>query len=207
MLENKWATEGVFCGPRVLEPSLDDPPPPWTIGWFGNLRCIRSLEILTELADQLPQDVRIVLRGCTSLLPDGALAQALKNRPNVVYGGDYNAPEDLPALYAAVHFNWCGDFSDGDNSQWLVPNRIYEGGYFGIPAIGIAQHETGQVVLERALGLPLEAPYVDNLKEYLSNLRPDDYHRLRGQIEALPGECFVEINDIADIMSQRISEC
>jgi len=207
LLENKWAPEGVFCGPRVLEHPAGDPQPPWTIGWFGNLRCIRSLEILTALADELRQHVRIYLRGCTSLLPDGALARALQDRSNVIYDGDYNAPEDLPTLYATVHFNWCGDFSDGDNSKWLVPNRIYEGGYFGIPAVGIAEHETGQVVLERGLGLRLSAPYVDNLKDYLSQLTPEDYHRLRSQIESLPVEGFVETNDIAEIMSKKISEC
>jgi succinoglycan biosynthesis protein ExoL len=206
LLENKWPPDGVFGGPRKLDYELTGSPPCWTIGWFGNLRCEASLQMLTELADQLGDRVRIYLRGYASLLPSTALERALAGRTNLVFAGQYNAPNDLPALYQQVHFNWCADFSDGDNSRWLIPNRLYEGGYFGIPAIGIAEHETGKVVQQRGLGLSLAAPYVDNLKAYLVNLQPDDYRRLRGRIESLPVEHFVETNDIAARMSAQICE-
>ena len=36
---------------------------PLTIGWFGNLRCRRSLELLRALAARFPETVRVVLRG------------------------------------------------------------------------------------------------------------------------------------------------
>jgi succinoglycan biosynthesis protein ExoL len=205
LLENKWSRASFDCDRRTLPYELAKPQPVWTIGWFGNLRCERSLNILTDLAEQLPERVRIVMRGCASLLPRDSITQAIRNRPNMHFVGEYSAPEDLPAIYTQVHFNWCADFSDGVNSLWLLPNRLYEGGFFGVPAIGIAEHETGRVINERGLGVSLGAPYVDNLKRLLMNMTCDAYEQLRGKLEALPAEYFVETSDTARCMIERMA--
>ena len=45
--------------------NMPEPPagPPWRIGWFGMIRCQRSLDILCRLADRFPGLVEIVIRG------------------------------------------------------------------------------------------------------------------------------------------------
>ncbi|MCA9217798.1 MAG: hypothetical protein KDB27_32235, partial [Planctomycetales bacterium] len=156
----------------------------------------KSLELLTELADQLPDQVTIYLRGCPSLLGESALQQVIEKRRNMIFDGEYVAPDDFPEIYSRVHFNWCGDFSDGDNSLWLLPNRIYEGGYFGIPAIAIEGYETGRVVKQRSLGATIDVPYVDSLKTFLLNLNPEQYRAMRKGIETQPRENFVGIEDL-----------
>lgn len=204
LMENKWPDPGVFLGQRRLEyvsPAGPTSPRRWTIGWFGNLRCPASLRILLGLADALPDDVLIYLRGCPSLLGEGALQAAIADRKNVVFAGEYLAPQELPAIYSHVHFNWCGDFSDGANSQWLLPNRIYEGGYFGIPALAVERHETGRYVQENGLGVTLAAPYLDSLVGYFRSLTIDQYHSLRTAIEAKPLEMFVDDHDLASLLT------
>jgi succinoglycan biosynthesis protein ExoL len=155
---------------------------------------------LTELADSLTDRVRIYLRGSVSLLGEESLQRAINGRANVVFEGEYDAPKDLPLIYSKVHFNWCADFSGGENSLWLLPNRLYEGGYFGLPAIAIADHETGRVVRERGLGMTLEPPFASCLKDMLSEMTIEQYRQLRQRIEAMPASYFVDTGDMAEMM-------
>ncbi len=92
----------------------------------------------------------------------------------------------MPEIYSKVHFNWCVDLCGGENSLWLLPNRLYEGGYFGIPALAIGNHETGRVVRQRQLGISLETPVAEHLGDVLSNMTREEYEQLRRGIESLP---------------------
>ncbi|MCA9140487.1 MAG: hypothetical protein KDB00_27135 [Planctomycetales bacterium] len=196
LLENKWPCDQMFAHSRKLSYQIDASQPRWTIGWFGNIRCPESLRILAELADALPQRVVIYIRGCASLLGEEKLMDVVSGRDNMVYDGQYCAPEELSAIYTGVHFNWCVDLCGGDNSSWLLPNRIYEGGYFGIPAVALADHETGRTVSRRKLGISLPSPLGEHLYGMLLGMSADQYAQLRGKVEALPVTDFVDHGDI-----------
>ncbi len=200
LLENKWSTAEMSLLTRNIPYELSAQTPRWTIGWFGNIRCSQSLEILTELADALPDQVRIYIRGYASLLGDRKLMEVIGPRANMVFEGEYRAPRELAEIYSKVHFNWCGDLCGGENSLWLLPNRLYEGGYFGIPALAIADHETGRVVRQRQLGISLETPVAKHLGDVLCNMSNEDYTRLRRGIESLPVENFVDHGDLARLI-------
>src|SRR6185437_12819773 len=78
--------------------------------------------------------------------------------PGVAFGGPYR-PKDLPSLYGELHFNWSVDyFQDEGNSRWLLPNRLYEGGRFGVPPIARADSETGRWLKARGLGVVQDDP-------------------------------------------------
>jgi succinoglycan biosynthesis protein ExoL len=118
----------------------------------------------------------------------------------MVYHGEYAAPHDLAATYSNIHFNWCVDLSGHNNSFWLLPNRLYEGGYFGIPAIAIASHETGRAVSERRLGVAVDAPVSKHLVEYFLKLTCEDYRELRERLENLPTNEFVDTGEVAALI-------
>jgi succinoglycan biosynthesis protein ExoL len=200
LLENKWPIEELTSFKRQLVCEVERQPDMWTIGWFGNIRCQRSLEILTELADALPDRVRICIRGYASLLGEDKLQQVIRNRPNMVFEGEYVAPQDLAEVYSDVHFNWCVDLDGCENSLWLLPNRLYEGGYFGVPALAVADHETGRVVRQRGLGLSLENPLGESLRNLFLNMDGDTYQRLRERTESLPLSLFVDDGEIATLL-------
>lgn len=196
VFENRW--------PKALLPARttqqrrvhDQLDRTWTIGWFGNIRCRESLQILLDVADALPDKSRIYLRGHASLLGRGVIEKAIAGRKNVVFAGEYVAPEDLAEIYSHIDFNWCGDFGDGDNSRWLLPNRLYEGGYYGVPAIGIEGHETGKVIVERQWGIAVAAPYAEDLIHRLTQLTVDQYDTLRNHVQSQPDDVFADTNDI-----------
>ena len=200
LLENKWPKAEMSSLTRSIPYQLSGREPRWTIGWFGNIRCPQSLQILTELADAIPSRVRIYIRGCASLLGEQKLLDAIGDRENMVFEGEYCAPQELPEIYSKVHFNWCVDLCGGKNSLWLLPNRLYEGGYFGIPALAIAGHETGRVVRQRQLGISLETPDAKHLGDVLLNMTQEDYQRMRRSIESQPEENFVDHGDVARLI-------
>lgn len=150
--------------------------PPWRIGWFGVLRCRRSLHLLAGLAQRLPGRVVVELRGRPSraAIPDfDAIVSAA---PGLRFLGAYDRRNDLSDIYGAVHFTWAIDFYEaGANSRWLLPNRLYEGGLHGAVPIALATVETGRWLAERGAGMLLEEPLAAALLRSFSGLRPDAY--------------------------------
>jgi hypothetical protein len=185
LVENKMLTEGE---PQPRHAHVRPPAPPWRIGWFGMLRCHRSLSALTDLAARRPDLVQIVLRGRPSLneLPD---FETLARTPGVDYGGAYTA-EELPDLYGGVHFTWAVDyFEAGQNSDWLLPNRIYEGGAAGAVAIASRTVETGRWLERNGLGLLLDDPAAQ-IEQALDAMTPQAFAQLASAVDAAPGSLF-----------------
>jgi succinoglycan biosynthesis protein ExoL len=200
LLENKVAPS--FGPPLVLRPSG---PPPWVIGWSGVLRCRRSLSMLVEIATRLGQRVRIILRGRLSLRDISAadLAAALARCPNLVFDGPYTNPADLAAIYGAVHFTWAVDYTDaGFNSDWLVPNRVYEGGLHGAVMLARGGTATGDLVEKLGLGWLFREPLADGVVALLEQLDHDAYEAVRRRVEATPRSCFVDEKDSAGLLAR-----
>ncbi|MEO0360019.1 MAG: glycosyl transferase family 1, partial [Pseudomonadota bacterium] len=155
LVENRIVREPAL-GARPTATVADDPARPLRIGWFGNLRCRRSLAMMEAIGAAFPGRAEIVLRGYPALgeIPDFDARVAAA--PAVRYGGRYKAPEDLAAIYGEVDVVWAGDFMDaGSNSDWLLPNRLYEGGWFACPPIAPAHVETGRWIAERGVGFTI----------------------------------------------------
>jgi succinoglycan biosynthesis protein ExoL len=161
--------------------------PPWRIGWFGVIRCRASLDILSSLARAADGAIEVAVRG----QPSGATFRdfdvAIRNLPHVRYAGPYRNPADLPAIYGDVHFSWAVDyFETGQNSAWLLPNRIYEGTLHGAVPIALAGVETGRWLAERGIGVLLNEPIKEHAINFFRGLDGEAYSILANRIAALP---------------------
>lgn len=188
---------------EVSPPLLQEPPgPPWRIGWFGLIRCRRSLDLLTDLAKRRPDLVQVELRGRPSYSEFEDFDGQVSALPNVVFGGPYQ-PDELAGLYGGVHLNWTIDsFQAEGNSHWLLPNRLYEGGYFGIPPIAARNTETGRWLSARGLGLLVDNPERD-LERLLETLTPERYRALAQLHRSTPLRHFVfDRKDCLDLAVQ-----
>ena len=169
---------------------------PLRIGWFGNLRCRRSLSLLLTLADRFPERVSIVMRGSPARTELGSFEEGLAGRANVSFGGRYAWPNDLAALYADVDLVWAGDFHDpGANSKWLLPNRLYEGGYYATPPIAPADSETGRWIDTHKFGFTLPEPLEQTLPAFFETLDRTRIADARARMLQAADEVFLQPRD------------
>jgi succinoglycan biosynthesis protein ExoL len=170
-------------GQRATGQARKSAGPPWRIGWFGMIRCRRSLEILSNLASEAAGAIEIIIRGRPSALTFPDFEAALQGARYVRYLGPYQNPSDLGTIYEEVHFNWAIDFYEsGFNSAWLLPCRIYEGSLYGSVPIAENGVETSRWLSERDTGVILDQPIEQNLKEFFEQLTPSKYDELVNRI-------------------------
>jgi succinoglycan biosynthesis protein ExoL len=196
-----------FPGPIRIEENkvlvLDDPVighppfreasgPPWRIGWFGMIRCRRSLEILSSLARAFDGAVEIIIRGRPSEFAFPDFKAALNGLRNVHYLGPYRNPDDLAQIYGDVHFSWAIDYYEkGLNSAWLLPCRMYEGSLYGSVPIAEKGVETSSWLLQRHAGVVLDEPIERRLAEFFGNLNQATYAKLANRVVALSRDDLV----------------
>lgn len=160
--------------------------PPWRIGWFGMIRCRKSLNILSALAEAAGGGIEIIIRGrpSSSVFPD--FDGDLSGLRNVHYLGPYNNPQDLAQIYGDVHFNWTVDFYEsGLNSAWLLPCRMYEGSLFGSVPIAEDGVETANWLRRHHAGVILRKPMERQLLKFFSELDQSRYVALADQVNAV----------------------
>jgi hypothetical protein len=181
---------------KVLELDGEGPPappgpppgPPWRIGWFGAIRCRKSLDMLAALAARRPDLVEVRIHGRPAYAEFDDFNGQVVAAPGVSFGGAYT-PADLPALYGGVHFCWAIDYmEEGLNSSWLLPNRLYESGRYGAPAIALRDVQTGRRLAELGVGLRIGDP--SELEARLDALTPEAYEGLRRDLAAVPRDRF-----------------
>ena len=187
LVENKTFPDGTATAALA---SIPPAGPPWRIGWFGMIRCRRSLDFLCDLVRRRPDLAQVEIRGRPSFTEFEDFERQAAETPGVTFGGPYQ-PDELPALYGGLHFNWSVDyFQDEGNSRWLLPNRLYEGGRLGVPPIARADSQTGRWLKARGLGVVFDRPEAQ-LEAYLDALTPETYAAVRAVHAAAPASLFV----------------
>lgn len=180
--------------------AAQSPGPPWRIGWFGMIRCRKSLDILCDLAARHPDLVQVTIRGRPSLVEFDDFHGQVGRTPSVHFAGAYR-PSEVPSLYHGVHFNWAIDyFEEGGNSAWLLPNRIYEGGICNTVPIALTQTETGRWLKRLGLGVLVNSTGRE-LEEFFLRLTPARYQELKQASCAAPRNAFIaDAHDVARLV-------
>jgi succinoglycan biosynthesis protein ExoL len=184
LLENKYfEPAAVSLDDRIV---ADNPAaPPWRIGWFGALRCRRSLELLAEFSRRLEGRFEIILRGRPALSEFPDFHGLVESEPWLSFGGPYRNPEDMATIYREVHFSWAIDFFEqGLNSEWLLPNRLYEGCRFGAVPISMGNTETGRFLGRQDIGVLLTQATPEALEAALGDMEEHHFRRLRARVLA-----------------------
>jgi succinoglycan biosynthesis protein ExoL len=190
VIENKlWL--GLAPLPRPTAPRRRAKPEPLVLGWVGSLRCRPSLDILAGAAQALGPKLQVVIHGNVhrNALPD--FDAVIAGHPNMRYFGPYRYPDDLHAIYTSCDLVWAQDlWQRGGNSDWLLPNRIYEASYFGCPSIALANTETGRRVIDARLGYTVAEPTADALVALLAKIDGDAISATAQRLLAAPADEF-----------------
>jgi hypothetical protein len=186
---------------RALPTSGGPRSPPWTIGWFGMLRCRRSLTELSRLVLNGNGAIRVLIAGIPSDHEFDDFAGAVAAVPGMEYVGPY-ASADLARLYGRVHFAWAIDyFEEGLNSAWLLPNRLYEAMAHAVVPVALNSVETGHWLKRHDVGITVDQPTAD-LPNLLLQMDAAAYRAEQLRIGALPDgllfTCLEECRDLVD---------
>jgi succinoglycan biosynthesis protein ExoL len=182
LVENK-----LYPVPAMTEIPSRTSGPPWKIGWFGVIRCRKSLDFLLELVKRSSGTVEVIIRGLPALDQFDDFHKSTDSVPGLRFEGAYKNPDDLSAIYGEVHFAWAIDmFEEGLNSSWLLPNRIYEGGLFAAVPIALSTVETGHTLNRMGIGVTPGSLDVDSLVSFFDQLTAPQYFALEEKIRAMP---------------------
>lgn len=153
---------------------------PWRIGWFGAIRCLKSFRILSSVSRRLGGAVEIILRGRPARREFPDFDAMIAAEPYMRFEGPYRNPEDLPRIYGEVDFAWVIDFfEEGLNSEWLLPNRLYESGWVGTVPIALERTAIGRWLTARDIGLRLGDDLEAALTESLRAMEPGRFRSLQ----------------------------
>lgn len=153
--------------------------PPWKIGWFGAIRCKKSLQILCDLARLGNGKIEVIIRGRPATDQFENFYKTVYETGNLRFLGPYKNPDALETIYNDVHFTWAIDmFEEGFNSAWLLPNRLYEGGKFSCIPIAQENVETGFFLKNLGIGVTIPEPEYVYLADFFTQLTAQKYRNL-----------------------------
>ena len=181
LIENKLLVDSVES---FAAPPQHAPDAPIRIGWFGMLRCARTLAVLREMAASASRPVEILIAGKPSpaIFPD--FTAQIAGRPNIEFTGPYTYA-DLPGLYSRCHFAWTIDwFEEGENSSWLLPNRIYEATAHGVVPIALADIQVGRWLAQHGAGLRVDN--ADDAGAAIAAMTPERLAELQAASRSVP---------------------
>ncbi|UUL82391.1 glycosyltransferase family protein [Sphingomonas qomolangmaensis] len=196
IIENKLLIDDdVQVDARPAAPEL-----PVRIGWFGMLRCKRTLAFLTELVERADGRVEVLIAGKPSPaeLPD--ITEKIGAVRGMTFHGSYHY-DDLPELYGRCHFAWTIDwFEEGLNSSWLLPNRLYEALAHGAIPIALTDVETGRWLAAHDCGLLVDrAP---DAAKRLATMAPSEITGMQQRVSALDRrELMADSRDCQDLVN------
>ncbi len=190
LVENKVVAADVAVDPYTQHTPAPVPGP-LRIGWFGILRCSFSLHSFDSLTRAEPGKYEVVLRGRPALdeLPD--FHKIVENNPDMVFYGPYTYPDDLADIYGAVDLAWLVDqYDTGQNSTWLLPNRLYESGLTRVPPIALAGTETAHRLIDLGIGLTLDKADPATVARVLRRVTPASLDCLQRAQMAVPADVW-----------------
>lgn len=202
VVENKVYGE---TGTPATNPALRPPHDgPLRIGWFGALRCRRSLAILADFSARMNGAVEVVLRGRPALTEFTDFRGFVAAQPFMTYEGAYRNPDDLAGIYSDIHLAWAIDyFEEGQNSKWLLPNRIYEGCRHGAIPVALAGTETAAFLQTNGIGIVLPDTAPQTLVDRLAGLGPEALRDLAAAVAARPvGTFAADTNDARQLVGR-----
>ena len=192
LLENQVIELEENVGTQTARPRPPQAGEPWKIGWFGALRCRKSLKLLAEFTRAMDGKFEVVLRGRPAYSEFDDFDGFVKNEPFMHFHGAYKNPEDLARIYDDVQFSWGIDFfEEGLNSSWLLPNRLYEGCRYNAVPIAMRGTETARFISAKHIGLILDRAESAALANLFSDMTRERYFAEFGKVAATGSSTWV----------------
>ena len=200
LLENKLDAQAATAMSAVRKnlPTLADRKSPqarkyrWVVSYAGLIRGQRTFDLIRRLARRFEDEVLFKFHGVLTTVDPLEFQAAVAEQENMLYCGEYVSPRDLADIYRDTDFVWALDLENIDgNSRWLLPCRLYEAGYLGLPCLAARDFEVGRKIEELRAGWTFPAPFEAALSSFFATVTPDEYEETRRRVASLPPNAFL----------------
>jgi len=177
------------------------------VGYFGMIRCQRSLELIKQLQEKSDR-FYFIFRGVLMPSVKERWENDIMNIPNSSFLGSYNSPENLAYMYNEIDMSWIMyPFSEKKigNWKWAKTNRYYEAGYYKTPMIASENTQDAIRVTKLGTGIALDLLDINGSLAVLMKLCRNDLLHYTNNLESLDRSLFEVTNDY-DILAERIKE-
>lgn len=185
LIENKL-NPGSAPKPSQKAQRLSKPKETFTIGYFGLIRCERSLQVLMEAASRLNGRIQVIIRGV--FLGTESYQEKIENHPYITYEGSYVAPDDLRSIHDEVDFSWLVHAHSNENTKWSRIFRFYHAAHYKCPMIAQEGSQDGIVVDQLGIGFNVDIFNFENVEEALKKISYRDLMKWQNSLDSLPPE-------------------
>ncbi len=185
---------------------------PLVVVWPGMLRCQVTLDIFKVAALELGDRIEFRLHGKIQSHALKDFDAQIADFPNITYHGPFRFPDGLAEVYRGAHLVWAQDlWRTGGNSDWLIPNRLYEGGFHGVPSVAVRGSETARIIAERDWGFALPDAKAMTAASFFSRISRELIAAKQAQLLSMPRSQFETTQEraqaeIRELISGRRSD-
>lgn len=208
LVENKLHVDTAkIKRPKVSDITLTNNRP-LKLVWPGILRCTKTLGLMKALAESMGDEIEIHFWGLISGFLIADFEEQIEKTPNIVLHGQYAWPDELEKVYRNSDLVWSQELSwRGYNSDWLLPNRIYEGSYFGVLSLAVEGTETAEYVKNEDIGYVLADANHETVITFFRSLDKQELYEKRQRLITMESEKFVVSEKDALELLLAISMC
>ncbi len=188
VIENKLARENARRFPRPQAPKQATfPIKIGCIGFFTYRNCILAL-----------MEAVVKKRGKFELhfYGDGPLKKEIreyaKTHDNVFYHGSFSNSADLGKIYQSVDLSYVVYDNTDPNVRMALPNKLYEGPYFGVPLVVAKDTFLAERVRELGIGFVIDPQEENSLDKLMDEITPEILRKLSATALGLDKSHFVE---------------
>ena len=176
-----------------------------TIGFFGLIRCERSLKILIEFLNST-SEYNLIIYGYFMGISEGVIKE-IKSHSKIKYKGTYKSPDDLSKLYSEIDISWIAyPFSlklEG-NFKYARTNRFYEAGFFKIPMIANIQSGDAHYVNKYNIGININFSDINIAIDKLKMINAKEISIWKKEIEKINVRAFQATEDDYDLLLNHL---
>jgi succinoglycan biosynthesis protein ExoL len=178
-----------------------------SIGYFGMIRCKKSMQLLLSILEQADHRYQLNLRG--KFLVSHELKERVMNLKNVHYGGTFRYPDDLKEMYQSVDLVWAAHMHGVSNSKWAISNRFYQACAFKRPLIGQIGTQDAIRIQKYQIGININLNEFEKSIESLNNINSKHLKTWFNKLTNVPKEVYCFQNEhqkLFDKMNRLNSE-
>ena len=178
------------------------------IGYFGFIKCHKSILLLDQICDIYDGKLRITLiAGHIWTKKNSRALKIINDSPNIILntGPYFNSPEDLPSLYNNIDILWVAT-EQGRNTKWARNARIYEGLKYQKPMIFLKNTPGEKINDIYRIGITINFERKENFisvfDEFFGNL---DFYKKN--ISKVPAHIFTLSNEHVELADNFKLKC